>query len=642
MKDLFVVGIRGRLFIAFGLVVFMTAITGMIGWLSYSRLGEGLNQVVQTNIPAMILVAELSERGAAITGIAPALAGASDEAERDKIWGVLFENLQTMDALLATVDDSSEAEPVQGSLISIVESLTSNLRELDENVRRRLWYQSIKEEHTQRLRWISADFLDEVEPMIDDTQFNIEVRLTQANSTDGSSLIGAGQQDINSASGNQQALFRIKADGNLLTGLIGRAPYLPDADSLRATELYLHEVQTRLHQDLTLVEGIAGSLSLRQSLEDILAFAGGEQSLFEQRREEFAILEAGERLLTRNRDQIGQLNQLINTRVEQSRNIAELETSRSQQAIDSAKLWMVVTVSASLVLSIAIVWLYVGRNIVGRITRLDTSMLAIAAGDLNTEVPVEGNDEISDMATALRTFRDQLAETQAELVQAGKLAALGQLSAGIAHEINQPLTAIRHYARNGEKFYQRGSHSEVQANLEKISELSERAQKVTRQLKSLARKPGKDLYAVDLAQVVENVLVLLDRSIKSCGATIEILIEPDCQRVMAGQLRLEQVVLNLLTNALHAVADEPEKVIVIQASAQQNRIELSIGDSGAGITGEHHDKVFDPFFTTKEIGEGLGLGLTISYNIIKDLGGSLTLDTSQGKGTTFRISLIGA
>ncbi|MCP4390670.1 MAG: GHKL domain-containing protein, partial [Gammaproteobacteria bacterium] len=162
------------------------------------------------------------------------------------------------------------------------------------------------------------------------------------------------------------------------------------------------------------------------------------------------------------------------------------------------------------------------------------------------------------------------------------------------------------------------------------------------QLKSLARKPGKDLYAVDLTQVVENVLVLLDRSIKSCGATIEILIEPDCQKVMAGQLRLEQVVLNLLTNALHAVADEPEKVIVIQASAQQNRIELSIGDSGAGITGEHHDKVFDPFFTTKEIGEGLGLGLTISYNIIKDLGGSLTLDTSQGKGTTFRISLIGA
>ncbi|MCP4387093.1 MAG: two-component sensor histidine kinase, partial [Gammaproteobacteria bacterium] len=85
-----------------------------------------------------------------------------------------------------------------------------------------------------------------------------------------------------------------------------------------------------------------------------------------------------------------------------------------------------------------------------------------------------------------------------------------------------------------------------------------------------------------------------------------------------------------------------EKVIVIQASAQLNRIELSIGDSGAGITGEHHDKVFDPFFTTKEIGEGLGLGLTISYNIIKDLGGSLTLDANQDKGTTFKISLIGA
>ncbi|MCP4432220.1 MAG: HAMP domain-containing protein [Gammaproteobacteria bacterium] len=634
------IGIRGRLFIAFGLVVIMTVVTGMIGWLSYSKLGESLHQVVQTNIPTMSLVAELSERGAAITGIAPALAVAEDELEREKIWALLFENLQGMDALLVTAGDSPDDVPVQGSLTSLVESLTSNLRELDENVRRRLWYRSIKEEQTQRLRWISADFLDEVEPMIDDTQFNIEVRLNQANAVGSKILIGAGKQDFNVASVNQQALFRIKADGNLLTGLIGRAPYLPDYESLRASELYLHEVQSRLYEDLAVVEGIAGSLSLHQSLEDILGFASGEQSLFDQRREELEILLIGKQLLERNRKLIEQLNHLISTRVERARDVAAKETLRSQQSIGRGKLWMLITVSASLILSVAIVWLYVGRSMVGRIARLDTSMLAIADGYLETEVPVEGSDEISDMAMALRTFRDQLLETQAELVQAGKLAALGQLSAGIAHEINQPLAAIRHYARNGEKFYQRGNHAEVQGNLEKISELSERVHGVIKQLNSMARKPSKGLYQVDLAEVIQNVLLLLEGTVKSCGAKIKISIDPDSQKVLAGQLRLEQVMLNLLTNALHAIENEDEKIVSISASLQRNQVELSIHDTGPGVTEEYQKHVFDPFFTTKEIGKGLGLGLPISYNIIRDFGGSLSLDTNRDGGATFRISLL--
>ncbi len=635
MTDQVVIGIRGRLFFAFGLVVFMTMITGIIGWFSYSRLGQSLDQVVQTNIPTMNLVARMSEYGATITGIAPSLAAARDEVEREKTWQILFENLRELDALLVTLGNSPGGAGTHDRLSTLTASLTSNLRELDENVRRRLWYQSIKEEQTQRLRWISADFLDEVEPLIDDTQFNIEVALAR-------DIAANGEQGIGAASLNQQALFRIKADGNLLTGLIERAPYLPDGESLRATELYLQEVQGRLQRDLALVDGIAGSLSLRQSLEDILGFASGENSLFDYRQEELAILQQGGMLLARNREQIARLNQLIGKRVEQARDVAAQETLRSQQSIGRGKLWMLITIGASLVISIAIVWLYVGRSMVGRIKRLVDSMLAIADGHLDKEVPVEGNDEISAMATALRTFRDQLVETQAELVQAGKLAALGQLSAGLAHEINQPLAAIRHYARNGEKFYQRGSHAEVQGNLEKISELSERVHGIIKQLNSMARKPGKELYPVDLTRVIDNVLVLLDGLIKENGASIEISINPGLRMVMAGQLRLEQVVLNLLTNAMYAVTNAETKVINIVARSNKKWVELIISDSGPGIDADNRKKIFDPFFTTKEIGQGLGLGLPISYNIVRDLGGSLSLDAKSGTGASFRIRLTGA
>ena len=300
---------------------------------------------------------------------------------------------------------------------------------------------------------------------------------------------------------------------------------------------------------------------------------------------------------------------------------------------------MLATVGASLVFTGLIVWLYVGRNMVGRITRLDASMRAIADGDLDAEVPVEGADEIGDMAGALRTFRDKLATTQAELVQAGKLAALGQLSAGIAHEINQPLAAIRHYARNGGKFLEQGRTHEVRGNLTKISELTERVRQIVSRLRAMARKPGKGLNEVDLGKVVGNVLVLLEGAVRDCGAEIKLDIDTRARLVLAGQVRLEQVVLNVLNNALDAVREATQKTIVIASAMREGMVELSIADSGSGISPGAREQVFDPFFTTKEVGKGLGLGLSISYNIVKDFGGAMTVDSIPGGGAMFRIRL---
>jgi len=639
MTDRIRMGIRGRLFLAFGAVAATTVAASVTGWISYARLGDGLERVVRTNIPAMRLVTELAEKGAAITGMAPALAIASNETERDRIWRVLFENLKRLDMLLGTVDDDQGNPVARQDLEKLLAALTSNLRELDENVRRRLWFRAQKEELAERLRWASADFLDEIEPMLDDTRFNIEVRLEQAASPIGSILIAGGDSAIRQSSINQQALYRINADGNLLAALIGRAANLPDAGALQATELYIREVQGRVKEDIKIIAGVPGNLSLKQGVDDILAFSRGEKNLIDLRIEELQTLDTGKKLLARNRRQIGDLSRMIGGRVQQANALALAATGETRQSIGQGKVLMQATIGASLLFTGLIVWLYVGRNMVGRITRLDLAMRAIADGNLNADVPVEGGDEIGDMAGSLRTFRDRLAATQSELVQAGKLAALGQLSAGIAHEINQPLAAIRHYARNGERFLEQGRAGEVKNNLTKISRSTERVRQIISRLQSMARKPGKDLNAVDLRSVVGNVLELLEAAVRDCGAEVSIDIGDNARLVLAGQVRLEQVLLNVLTNALDAVGEVSEKTIAITSVRQDEKVELTIADSGSGLSMEEQKQVFDPFFTTKEVGKGLGLGLSISFNIVKDFGGAMTVETSSSGGAAFRIRL---
>ncbi|MEN8191134.1 MAG: ATP-binding protein, partial [Thermodesulfobacteriota bacterium] len=250
-----------------------------------------------------------------------------------------------------------------------------------------------------------------------------------------------------------------------------------------------------------------------------------------------------------------------------------------------------------------------------------------------------GNDEIGAMAGSLKSFRDTLQQTQHELAQAGKLALLGQLSAGIGHELNQPLGAIRHYARNGKLFLDQQRVDEARSNLEKIARLTERARRIIERLRSMARKPGQELSRIDLLGAVDNVLTLLDHRMEKMGVEVELDIDEPNRYVAAGQLRLEQLLLNLLNNGLDAMADTENPRIKISSADDDGHIELLVSDSGHGVAAENIERIFDPFFSTKEVGRGVGIGLSISYNIVKDFGGTIRCESVPEKGAVFRISL---
>lgn len=623
------IGIRGRLFIAFGVVAAMTVAATVVGWVSFATLSDGLDRVVGRNIPAVTAAARLAEKGGAIIGTAPALSAATDETDRAGIWDLLSGNLKEMNDLLERFDESVFDATIHGALADVVASLSANLRDLDTNVRRRIWFRNRKEELIERLRWASADFIDEVEPLIDDTRFNITLALERKLPTSALEVEMA----------RQQALFRINAVGAVLAELIGRVANLPDGSALQATELYFREIESRLEADLKLIETVPGSISLVQSLKDIRAFGDGDENLFELRRNEIEAGQAGLKLLALNRDHVNRLHSLIADRVQGENEAALQAAAASQVSIDEGKLLTAGAALASLIVAGLIVWLYVGRNLVNRLTRLDNSMSAIARGDLRAEVPVHGSDEIGDMAESLRTFRDTLSETQAELVQAAKLAALGQLTAGISHEVNQPLTAIRHYVRNAGILIDKQRPDEARGNLEKVSQQTDRAIRIVTSLRDQARRPMTNLRTVDIRDTVDNVLTLFGRRIREMNVQVETQIAEEACLVHAGQVRLEQVVMNLVGNALDAMAASERRLLTISSIGAGDQVELRIADTGHGIKPEDVGRIFDPFFTTKDVGAGLGLGLSISYNIIKSFGGAIKADADIGGGSIFRVLL---
>ncbi|MCG7601396.1 ATP-binding protein [Halomonas sp. McH1-25] len=240
----------------------------------------------------------------------------------------------------------------------------------------------------------------------------------------------------------------------------------------------------------------------------------------------------------------------------------------------------------------------------------------------------------------------ELESAQAELVQAGKLAALGTMAAGIAHELNQPLAGIRTYAASGARLLERGRQEAAADNFQRIQALSDRLATLIRQLKLFARKGGAR-EPVDLLARLDFVLELLGERLSRQNVALHLDLPDEPLRpvwVAGDDIRLEQLLTNLLRNALDALREITSPSLEIRVAMHDETVVLTVTDNGPGIDAQALKHLFDPFFTTKRVGDGLGLGLFISYGIVQDLGGRIHADNrpaSQGSGARFRVELPG-
>ncbi|MBB3319426.1 two-component system C4-dicarboxylate transport sensor histidine kinase DctB [Rhizobium sp. BK181] len=249
------------------------------------------------------------------------------------------------------------------------------------------------------------------------------------------------------------------------------------------------------------------------------------------------------------------------------------------------------------------------------------------------------NQRIEEEIAERRLTEQKLRQTQADLIQAGKLAGLGQMSAALSHELNQPLAAAKTYVDSAAMLIARDRVDEARDNLSRISGLIDRMASISRHLRNFARKPNEKVGPVSLATAIADTLEIVSARLKVADATLVIDLGEPSAAVQAGSVRLQQVLVNIITNAADAVEGLDDRRIHVVAVRDGAKMILTIRDHGPGVSPAIAERIFDPFFSTKGVGRGLGLGLSISYNIIKDFGGSLSVSNAEDGGAEFRIVL---
>jgi len=292
------------------------------------------------------------------------------------------------------------------------------------------------------------------------------------------------------------------------------------------------------------------------------------------------------------------------------------------------------------------------RRLAGQTERLDNSRRAVLhiLQDLHKDklrleatrksmIHIMG--DLRDTTAEIQRREQELREKQEQLVQAGKLATVGELTTGVAHELNNPLNNIGLFVGNATDLIEHGvtDAKQIIRELRYATEQVRKATEIISHLRTFGRAAPVSREPIVLRQVIERALALMQEQFRLREISVALDLGSKEPVILGNAIQLEQVFINLLTNARDAMLNSPRKAIHILASVDCQTVELAFTDTGHGIPAGLERRIFDPFFTTKEVGKGTGLGLSITYGIIKDHGGMISVVSPPGAGATFVIQL---
>ena len=289
--------------------------------------------------------------------------------------------------------------------------------------------------------------------------------------------------------------------------------------------------------------------------------------------------------------------------------------------------------------------IFISKNISGPVNQLVSVSKELAHGNLNVKVKKASNDELGELADAFNFMANALNErderlkdfTRRKIMESDRLALIGQLSANVAHELNNPLQGIVTYSHL--LLETNNCDPSVKSNLQKIVNQANRCRDIIRGLLDFSRQRKPDKMLCDINIMLKDCLSLLEN--QALFHNVEIITHLDNQlpMVVVDPSQIERVFINMVINAAEAMEGIGRLLLISRLDSQAENIEIEITDTGNGIEEADLDRIFDPFFTTKETGHGVGLGLAISYGIIKEHKGSIAVSSQVGIGTTFVIRL---
>lgn len=617
------IGIGIRLVSAFVAIVGLSTVACVVGWIAFAQLAGEFGEVAEDHVPRMAVAAQMSTVGVNINAVVPALASSNNRSDFDRL---LAQGEGYLTALAVVIDKGRQHGIDGDDLEEFVALLRDDFHTMQRHATSSFMMVEQMRHLAEELRWVQADFIVEAQPLIDDVTYNIERDIAIASG--GASILAENQRG--------EALLNSLAAANLAVGLLSRVAGVSSEEEMQEALAFLGDSTDDLESSVATLTRWRDSITIRQLAARILQIAdyqSGIPALKQAELLERAEMQATVATSQRNVDRlVAQISQEVQ---HTERDVLE-GAARATEAINAGKTWLLGIALVALLSAVLVGYFYVHRNLLHRIQLLAASADDISRGHSGTSIPSPANDELGDLGRALNIFR----QTRDELIQAAKLAALGQMATGIAHELNQPLAALRSQAHNAKKFLDAQKPEQAQRSLLKIDELVTRMSGQINHLRRFARLPEARLGPTSLTTGIRDAVSLLQHRFEDDGVELNLDYDQSGNLLVVGEaIRLEQVLVNLLANAIDAVAGHLKRGVNVRIALDGDWVELMISDNGAGIAPADTERVFDPFFTTKPPGSGLGLGLSISYNIVKDFGGSMKVTSSPGAGAVFSVLL---
>ena len=685
-----------QLYAGIGVAVSFTLIASLVAWWSFNRLGDAQDRVNQHSVPGMAAAFGVARQGAALVAAAPRLTAAANREEFGVVTAELDREEVVFQGRLSELMGQGE---LHGGVRGRADALIANVEALEGSVARGFDLADRGARVRRELNDLRARLTAVLVPVIDDQLFY---------AVTGYRTLGAPARPrearfVEEEFGLYRRLAGLRTESNVAAQILTGIFNLPDRALLEAMRDRFQASAGSMERHLSALADLAVREQLAPMVARLTELGTGDGGGFELRAAELEGVERQERLLAENRALANDLALEVEGLVSEARESASAATQASADAILTGQNLLLALNGISIVGAILIAWLFVGRVLLRRLGRLSDRMRAMAGGDLEATVDIGGRDEVADMAAALEVFRrhalevqrlnlverlaeelrekndtleqtlEELHRAQDQIVMREKLAGLGELTAGVAHEIKNPLNFVKNFSEASEELLEELIETLQEAedaltedqrdlvgelgedlteNLKLIRGHGDRADRIVRDMLRMQRTDTQR-QPTDINELIDDHVRLAFHSARANDSDFRLDIKQDLDPGM-GTLEvasqdLGRVILNLVGNACYAtherrLAEEAEgrsfePALDIVSRRREERVEIRVRDNGTGMPKEVADKIFNPFFTTKPTDQGTGLGLSLSNDVVREHGGSIRVESEQGSFTEMIVEL---
>ena len=692
-------GLGLKIYAGFGAGVLLMLAASTVALLSFRAVSDSQRRIIEESVPSLTAAIRAAQQSSALVNAAPRLVSASSEEDLAQVRTAITRDKDLLYELIDELERHDTLDDQAGVLRSLSDELTATLGKIEESSSQRREKTRRLEAREEEISVVTRQIDQVLVPAIDDQAFFLATGLRD---------IGGEPAPVEERTSYNQ-LLRYRDLLTLYTQASLAARLLAETAVVNDRAL-IQPIRERYTAAIGSFERSSQSWLLFAEIDQLKSLGQGDDGIFDLQEAILRETELEARYVLENRANAARLLATMDRVVMVTDDSASEANTASVSAVNTGMLLLVLLNVFNIIGAVALGWIFIGRYLIRRLTGLAGAMRSMAEGNLEVPVEVRGNDEVTDMAEALEVFRrhalevqrlnlvekladelkdknDELEQTledlktaQNQVVMQEKLASLGQLAAGIAHEIKNPLNFVNNFSEVSSELIEEvrevldeiteglsddareeigGILDDLNSNLQKIQQHGKRADGIVHSMLEHSRGQSGERRAVDLNGLLKQYADLAYHSMRAKNQMFNVKWEEDLDNAI-GEVEvvpqdISRVFLNLITNACQATFERLQKTtgdfqesagnyeptIRLSSRREGENAEFRIRDNGPGIPQDMVEKIFEPFVTTKATGEGTGLGLSLSQDILAQHGGAMGVESEPGSFTEFWVTIPG-